>query len=175
MALGDAQDNLARDSNLEQLNIESISDTPAFQTPGVVERVPQQLILPGALVGRLQSPVQYFQIITSGVAVVPTGSSVINNTVTQNQGHNPMIQIVSRQVYVGGERMPEVTSSSSFPHYEWESLYDESGTETVFIGDMPWKTVHKIQVRNNSGSTQSVQIQLLIKYIANRSDGTSRP
>lgn len=175
MALGDAQDNVVGSNEAQVVQLDSIPNVPAFPTQQNPGRISQQRIAPAAVVGRLTAPIQKFSLLTTPVALVPNGGSVINTTITENQQQEYILEIVSRQVYIGNPGsaflMPEQLSSSIFPNYEWESLYDQT---LSYIGDQPWKACHKIQVRNNSGSTQPIWFQLLVKYITNRSNGGQR-
>lgn len=164
MSVGDAQDNVFTLTATQIIQPDSIPDVPAFPSTPTPARISQQMISPAAVVGRLLAPIQIFPLLTTAPVAVPDGASVINVTITENQQQQYITQQVSRQVFIGNPNnaflMPEQISSSIFPHYEWDSLYDQSNN---YIGDQPWKACHKIQVRNNSGSTQLISFQLRTK------------
>lgn len=178
MALGDAQDNVVGSSSVQIVQNDYVENVPTF-SPMVPSRLTQQAISPGALAGRFIAPVQGFQLANIGFTLVPDNSSVILTVVTQNNNQQSLVQIVARQVYVGSfdanGRMPEVISSRNFPHYEWDTFYSGRGSiDDIDISNQPWVAVHRIQVRNNSGSTQGIAFQLLVKFIANQSEGAQR-
>lgn len=130
---------------------------------------------PDTITARLISPIQVLSSVLTAGASVPNGLSVTNVTVSSSINGEAIIQSVASQVYIGSidpaNRMPESFSSSIYPHYAWESLDDGSGSS---IEDNPSKTSFKRQVRNNSGSTQTIIFKVLVKYIVNKTDNAVR-
>jgi hypothetical protein len=179
MAIGNAQDNLVGSTSVEIIQNDYIEDRPAFSLDQSQSRISQQRIAPSAVSPRFIAPVQEFQLLNVGFTLVPDSSSVIVTTITQNNSQQSLVQIVARQVYVGAfdasGRMPEVISSRNFPHYDWDTFYaGRASIDDIDVSDQPWVAVHRIQVRNSSGSTQAIAFQLLAKFIANQSDGAQR-
>lgn len=141
---------------------------PRIQSPALPGRIAQQQILPNAVANRLVRPLQYFARLSTPVVDVPNGASAIFSTTVRGGNRETIVQHVSRQLYIDGttidNRMPEVISSSLYPTYEWDALYDDDGFS---IRDNPWIAVHKIQIRNNSGVTRTIAAELFTKYIVN--------
>jgi hypothetical protein len=154
--------------------VESQEAFPASNAPG---RITQQAMLPTAVQTRFLTPLQDQTVFSAGPVEVPSGASLISTIVSTNNDQQTIRQFVDRQVFVGGDtqaanRMPQFVSSSLYPQYESDSLYD---AEDHYIGDKPWKTSHVLQIRNNSDDTQTFIIWYRVTLITNRapSAGTS--
>ncbi len=156
------------------VNPSYIENVDAFPVNNDPARLNQQQILPVAVKGRLMLPVQTFPNITTVSAFVPNGSSVVAATTTQVGSGGLILQTVAYQVYINNisssTRMPEAVSSSSYPFYVWDTLYDIDGRSLL---NQPSVAVKKIQIRNNSGSGQVVIIQALTRFVANGSGAAS--
>lgn len=148
-----------------------VTATDPFLNAQSSVRVSQQDILPNAAKSKFVSVVQQVPGTTVLSSVVPDGSSVIFRTVTTNPQGNRVLQVIGRQVYIGSRnatsRMPEVISSNIYPHYDWPGALDEKG---VSIVNQPGKAVWNTQVRNSSGSSQAIFLEIVTRYIVNNSD-----
>lgn len=146
------------------------STDPFADTPRLTQLQFRSDTIPASLI----SPIQISTMVLSAAASVPDGSSITNTTVSTAINGETIIQEVASQIYIGSidpsNRMPEVISSSSYPHYSWSSLDDGQGNSLATSQD---KTSYKRQVRNNSGSVQTIIFQVLVKYIINKSDNLS--
>jgi hypothetical protein len=170
LSVGDASDNIMRsDTTIQIVEPDGVTVRDTF-TNSTPVRTTQQAILPTAIQGRFQAPLIYQGMFTTAPIVVEDGRSLVVTTGTENTQHQTIEQFVAWQVYLNSidveNRMPESFSSSSYPFYTWSSLYDVDGQ---FRGEQPWWAVNKIQVRNNSGATQTFYVQNSVKLIANRS------
>lgn len=154
-----------------EAKFDTIQTVPAFAD--VPQLTPLQF-RPDTVQSSQIAPITVATTLLQASASVPDGSSLTNTTVSQSVNGGAIILSVARQVFIGStaltSRMPEVISSSQFPHYEWDSVYDQNGKS---LQNVPGTAVHKIQVRNNSGSPQIIIFQLLVRYIVNNSDNAS--
>lgn len=170
MSVGGAEDNVVTTSRIQVVQQDYIEERQSFPTE-VATRSAQQTIAPRAVVGRLYAPLQFRSSVTEGPIDVPTGASFTATVTSRSLQQETIQQWVGRQIFVDDftldGRMPQVISSSSYPVYEFDCLYDD---DDKFIGDKPWIAIRKIQCRNNSGATKRFWIQLATRYILNRAD-----
>ena len=149
----------------------TVRDTFPVEAP---VRVTQQSILPTAIAQKFQAPVIFIGLYTSAPFSVPDGSSLALTTKTENLDQQSLIQTLSWNAYIDQidpyTCIGESVSSSTYPLYSWGSLWDRSDTDIgpQFVGEKPWIAVNRVQVRNNSGSTQTMYIQATTKIIVNR-------
>lgn len=143
-------------------------------------RVTQQQVLPSAVKGRNVAVLQ-----ETGVdfkyGFVPDGSSIFFSTATFNGNRQLVENFPAYQIYVGPDqvsllndnnRMPEVISSSHFPYYTKESLYDSNNSiPGVSVVDRNNRQAfHTLQVRNSSGVAVWIGAQIYTKYMVNNSN-----
>lgn len=175
MSVGSANDNLVTESRVQIIQPDYISDTAAFQQGGTPGRVPQQRLMPTSIAGRFITPIQTPGQIIMNEADVPSGSSFILTTLTQNPGGNLIDQSVFYQVYVGSvrspeNRMPEAIPSTQFPFYSWKALYNADG---VSVLDNPGMVIDKLQVRNNTVFYFHFIVESYVRYIVNAGGSAS--
>lgn len=160
--------NVFAETSVEVVRDNYQEKAPRIQSPALPGRIAQQQILPNAVTNRLVRPLQYFARLARQLVDVPDGSSAIFTTTVRNSNRETIVQYISRQIYIDGttidNRMPEPTSSSMYPTYEWDALYTDDGYS---VAENPWMAVHKIQVRNNSGVTRTIAADIFTKYIVN--------
>lgn len=157
---------------------DSVPNTDPLANPTVTTRTNQQRLLPTATQPRFIAVVQQFETTepTTFSEIVPTGYSLIITSETFNPQGNLVQHFIYRQLYIGNiafaNMMPEQVSSALFPHYDWNSLYDNSYKSIL---NNPGLAVSKTQVRNNASADTLISVELMTRYISNNASDVTQP
>lgn len=166
-----AKDNILKNSKITTVTLPSVENVQGFDGASNPDRVSQQGILNTAIVPKFLSPVQDFATPVTLNVTVPTGASAIFNYIINNGQQQLLLEDLAFQIYIGSvapaNMMPQSIGSANYPYYSFHPLYNPVTLQSTAHSD---QSISTVQVRNNSGSSQNIFIEMYAKYIANQSN-----
>ncbi len=141
---------------------------PTIKKP--IKRLHQSQYLPGAIKGRGQSIVGYFDVITTSTATLSNGEQAINQLLTTANNKETMLVTVERNIYIGSVLLNNVLpGGSAIDESQWQVIGDFNSV-IKFDNTVPekYENANWIYVRNiSAGASQTVIFHTRAKYIIN--------